>query len=339
MSYSPTIQSKRRTIFHIRSKDALQLTAGFNSNFKVFLKEEVEIKPTEECHVSVMSVELPYSFYNISSDINNNIFVYDSTTLTFTNQMYDIDNLISFFNSDTAFSAIFTTTFNRQTLKITFTNITGSSHIINFSNSNINKVIGWDEDSIDETIAGGASTSSPNVVNLATIHSVMIHSNIGQGNVLGTRQGNSSTLQKISVDINSNYIIYLNQQDFRQISITQSPVIDSIEFRFTDQNDNLIQFNNCNFEFSMLFEIFERYNQRGRRRTIVEPNARNMNIPSLPMTSSELMPRLDIDGNRINVEEEVNVDDTHPIEGQTEAEHKARRIVLNELIDTMEKQS
>jgi hypothetical protein len=332
MSYSPTIQSKRRTIFHIRSKDALQLTDGYNSNFKVFLKEEVEVKPQEECHVSVMSVELPYSFYNISSDVENNILYYNSTNITFTAQNYDIDNLVDFFNNDTNFSALFTTSFNRQTLKITFLNTTGSDQTIKFSTSTLNKVIGWDDDDAsDVTISGGASTSSPFVVNLATIHSIMIHSNIGQGNVLGTRQGNSSTLQKISVDVNNAYIIYLNQQDFRQISITQSPVIDSIEFRFTDQNDNLIQFNNCNFEFSMLFEIFNRYNEKSLRR-IIQPNRAIMETPSLPMTSGEVEGRLDITGD----EEDIN--DSHPIEGQSEIQHKARRIVLNELIDTIEKQ-
>ena len=57
-----------------------------------------------------------------------------------------------------------------------------------------------------------------------------------------------------------------------------------------------------------------------------------MTVPTLPMTSSELEPRG-------NIEEEEKIDDTHPIEGQSEAEHKARRIVLNELIDTIEKQS
>jgi hypothetical protein len=83
----------------------------------------------------------------------------------------------------------------------------------------------------------------------------------------------------------------------------------------------------------MLFEIFERYNQRGRQRSIVEPNARNMNIPTTPMESVKLLPRGE------EVEEEIKVDDTHPIEGQTEAEHKTRRIVLNELIEKIEKES
>ena len=118
MSYGSTIQSIRSTILHIRSKDAQQLQDGYNSNFIVNLAQEIEIDPDQECHVSISSVELPYSFYNISSEIQNNILYYNSTNITFTNQNYNIQNLVDFFNNDTAFSALFLTTFNRQTLKI-----------------------------------------------------------------------------------------------------------------------------------------------------------------------------------------------------------------------------
>ncbi len=328
MSYSPTIQPKRSTILHVRSKDALQLADGYNSNFNVSLQQEVLISPSEECHVSISSVELPYSFYNISSDINNNVLYYNSTSISFTNQNYDIDNLVDFFNADSGFSSLFNTTFNRQTLKISFRNLTSDNHTIKFSTSNLNKVIGWDDDSVDQVINAGATASSPYVVNLATIHSIMIHSNIGQGNVLGTRQGNSSTLQKVSCDVNNSFIIYLNQSDFRQISITQAPVIDLLEFRFTDQNNNLIQFNNVNFEFTILFEIFEKFS---RQRRIIQPNRSQMNIGQAPQEITEP------EGRFTEPEDLENHDDSHPIEGQGEVQHKTRRIVLNELIDTIEK--
>lgn len=173
-----------------------------------------------------MSVEIPYSFYNISSNLLNNTLVYDTNnTLTFDNQDYDIDDLVAYCNADTNFSAIFTTTYNAQKNKITFTNNTNASHTINFSNSKINKVIGYDEDASDITVSAGGTTTSPFVCNLATVHSIMIKCSVGQGNVISTRAGNSETLQKVSVDVNSNGIIYLNQQDFRQISISQSPLL------------------------------------------------------------------------------------------------------------------
>jgi hypothetical protein len=148
----------------------------------------------QEAHISIMSVEIPYSFYNISSDLNNNTIVYDtSNTLTFTDQDYSVYELKDFFNNDTNFSAIFTTTYDKQKNKLTFLNKTGVSHTINLSSSLINKVIGFDEDTTDRTIAGGASLESDFVCNLATVHSILIKSSMGQANVLSTRAGNSTT--------------------------------------------------------------------------------------------------------------------------------------------------
>jgi len=254
------VQSVSSTVLHIRSKDANQNTSGFNTNFGVNLINPINIMRDQEAHISIMSVELPYSFYNISADLKNNTLVYDtSNTLTFTSQDYSVYDLRDFLNADTGFSAIFTTTYDRQKNKLIFTNKTGTSHIINLSSSLINKVIGFDEETTDRTIAGGASLESDFVCNLATVHSILIKSSMGQANVLSTRAGNSTTLQKISVDVNSNGIIYMNQQDFRQVSISQSNVIDQINFEITDQNNNLLQLQNVNFEFSVLFEIYPRY--------------------------------------------------------------------------------
>ena len=285
MNNNNIIQAKRSTILHIRSKDSLQLTNGYNTNFSVNLLNPVNINDNEEIHISIMSAEVPYSFYNISSHLENNILVYDDTnTLTLTNQNYDIDQLVEFFNNDSSFSSIFTTTYNEQSNKITFTNTTGVSHKINLSLSNVNKEIGFEEIDTDRTITAGSTLTSDYVCNLATIHSIFIKSSLSTANVLSTRAGNSTTLQKISVDVNSMGIIYLNADDYRQITVTQVPVIDHITFLITDQNNRLLQLNNCNFELSILFEIYPKYNQiNNQRRNIITP-VRNISIPTQPNT-------------------------------------------------------
>ena len=325
------MQSIRSTILHIRSKDANDLTNGvYNTYFTVNVSNPIICNPDEELHISVMSCEIPYSFYNISSELNNNILVYDTNnTLTFENQDYCIEDLVNYFNQNTSFSALFTTTYNRQKNKITFTNNTTDSHTINFASSTINKVIGWNDTSSDETISGSAATTSPFVCNLATVHSIMVKCSVGQGNVISTRAGNSETLQKISVDVNSNGIIYLNQQDFRQISISQSPIIDVMDFRFTDQNDNLLQLNGCNFEFSMVIETFPRYNIPVRRRTLLQNETRQQ-VPVQPINILR-------QSRRLNQELDEELDDSHPIENTSEIEHKSNRLVLDHLIDQIAK--
>jgi len=325
MSNTNIIQPKSSTVLHIRSKDATQVLDGFNTDFNLNLKNPIIVANDEELHISLMSCEIPYSFYNISSDLNNNTLYYAETLLTFTNQDYSIDDVIDFFNNDTGFSAKFTTTYDRQKNKIKFTNISDSTQILQFANSTINKVIGYDDTGRqdDVTVASGAFSESPFVCNLATVHSLLIKANIGQANVLSTISGNSSILQKVSVDVNTNGIIYLNQQDFRQISISQAPIIDHIEFKITDQNNNLLQLNNVNFELSVIFQIFPKYNSRNTQRDIIAPQ-NSINVPTQP--TSITRPEDIVD----------DVDSTHPITGKTEIEHRADRIILDEIIDQID---
>lgn len=323
------IQAKRSVVLHIRSKDAVQKTDGFNTNFNVNLTNAITVKDDEEIHISVMSAEIPYSFYNISTDLQNNTLVYDDTnTITFTNQDYDIDELVAFFEANTAFKAIFNTTYNTQTNKITFTNTTGVTHKINLSLSTINKEIGFSETASDRTITASSTLTSDHVCNLATVHSIFIKSSLSSANVLSTRAGNSTTLQKISVDVNSLGIIYMNSGDFRQITVIQVPVIDHITFSITDQNNRLLQLNNCNYEFSLLFEIFPKYNELlNQRRDVITQNNNNR----IPTQSSNIIRPT----GRLIVDE---LDDTHPIENKSEIKHKTDRIVLDNLLDIVENQ-
>ena len=107
------IQPLSSVVLHIRSKDAEQLTTNYNTHFSVNLINPINIDKTDEVHISIMSVEIPYSFYNISSELDNNTIVYDgSNTLTFTSQDYSVYDLKDFFNNDTNFNAIFTTTYH-----------------------------------------------------------------------------------------------------------------------------------------------------------------------------------------------------------------------------------
>ena len=326
------LQPINSTILHIRSKDATQLVSGFNTDFNVNLVNPININQNEEVHISMMSAEVPYSFYNLSSDLNNNILKYDTTeTLTFVNQDYSVLDVRDFFNNNTAFANIFTTTYDTQKNKLSFLNKTGATHTIDLNNSSINKVIGFDENDTQRTITAGSTLESDYVCNLATIHSIFVKSSMATGNVISTRIGNSTTLQKISVDVNSNGIIYLNQSDFRQVSVSQSNIIDSITFRITDQNDNLLQLNNVNFELSFLFEVFPRYNQNNenerRSRSVITTNKQSISdIPTQPMVIGRQ------NGNN------QDIDDTHPIQGTSAIEHASNRLVLDNLLQIVEDQ-
>ena len=340
-------------VIHIRSKDATQLTSGFNTNFRVDLTNPIPIPKGFEGHIMVSSVEIPYSFYNVSPEVENNIIKYnDGSDKTFTipSKNYDIDELVSTLTSANTFP--FTATFDRPTMKMTFTNTSGGTITIKWTESNAEKLLGFSGNQ-DDVVAAGATTTSDFVVNLCSVHSIFIKSNISTGNIQSTRAGNSTTLQKISVDVNGFNMIYLNQDDFRTTNITQTPVIDLIDFRITDQNDNLLQLNNVNFEISLIvntYKIFsvdvaenENYIGVNRRRGDVplrtqrpqqrlrDPPQQVIKTPANPMPNMDRQTQIRYN----NPNEPVVIDDTHPVENKSELEMKAEYTILDNILENM----
>ena len=317
------IQPLRTNILHIRSKETAEID-NLNTNFSVTLKNAIAVNENEIVHVTLTSLELPYSFYNISSALNNNILVYENsigvkTTLTLLSQDYSITQLVNYLNADTGFSAVFTTSYNKQRMKITFINKDIEARFIYFSESNINKLIGWEDTQIDIDIPVDlVGIESSGVINMASVHSLFIRSNLSTGNIQSSRNGNSTILQKVSVDRNSGGIIYFNQNDQQQVSVLNPQVISTIEIRITDQNDNTIDLNNVNYEMSFLFEIFEAPKQI--------PNVKNMIVPNGRTNRNNTRT------GQNNIIQEENTELETEIE---EPEKTDNRIVLDELLEKM----
>ena len=325
------VQPIRTQIIHVRSKDADQLTENFNTNFSVIMKNPLLTSANEEVHISLMSVEIPYSFYNISNDLENNSLKYTYNSIlynfSFGNKNYDVYELVDFMNNTSNhFSTVFQTTYDEQTNKITMLNISGQTIVINWSQSNINKELGFKVDEEDEPVPDGFSSVSRYVVNLATIHSILIKCPVGAANVISTRAGNSTILQKISVDVNSFGIIYLNNSDYRQVTISQASVIDQLVFTVTDQNNRLLQLNNVNFEFSILFEVYFKYNPQVDNRRMLGGNVSQKN----PDRQNNFI-------ERVVPEEDIDDDSSHPIEGKSQIEHNTDRTILDNLINIIER--
>ena len=90
----------------------------------------------------------------------------------------------------------------------------------------------------------------------------------------------------------------------------------------TNQDDLVLNLNGVNFELSLLVEIFPIDNSPVSRRILTVD--KNIGLtPTQQNTLQAPQPRLE------------NIDDTHPIENTSELEHKASRIVLDQLLDQM----
>jgi hypothetical protein len=245
-----------RTIYlHVRSKDCAQLTPGFNTDMSIDLLQAVQAASDEVIDVTMISAAIPHSFYPISAYLENDTIVYDTTeTLTLPAKFYDPWELVRVINADTAFNAIFTCSYDIYTNKLSFTNTTGISHVLNWSTSGAKNPLGY-LDTADEIVLAAGVSSSTDMVDLATIHSIIIRSDMSQGNVLTTSSGGLTVLQVINVNVDPMSIIYLDQTDLSTVSLSHAPAIDRISFRFEDQNGKLLDLQNRRFEFSIRFHI------------------------------------------------------------------------------------
>ena len=251
-------------LLFIRSKEVEQITTNFNSNLKIDLQANIERDNAfQDIHVQLSSCEIPMTFYNFSSNLNNlKLNVNGNESLVLTEQHYDIDELCDFITADSTFK--FSATFKPQQNKIILTNTDATAYTINFGNDaskNLAKAIGFKQ--VDFTVGANGSIISDNTVNLNTIHSIFVHTNLSVTNVVTTTSGNfRNILQKIPVNAEFGDMIQYNPYLSSQFStVLNTNNVRSLELSLRDQNDILVQFNEGSFELSLLFEIHSKGNE------------------------------------------------------------------------------
>jgi hypothetical protein len=244
-------------LLFVRSKEVDQITTGFNSDMNINLEAQISRNNAlQDIHIQLSSCEIPISFYNFSSNLNNiNLFVDGVSSLVLTEQNYSIDEMI---DEITASSFPYSATINYQKAKITLTNTDATSHTINFSETsskNLAKALGFNR--TDVVVGSGGSITSDDVINLNTIHSIFIHTNLPVTNVITTTNNNyRNIIQKIPVTKSFGDVLNYNPYQSSLFStILNINQINAFRISLRDQNDNLIQFNDVNFEISFLFEI------------------------------------------------------------------------------------
>jgi len=300
-------------LLFIRSREVTQITENFNSNMKVNLVAQIgRNNAFSDIHVQLSSCEIPHSFYNFSSNLNNlHLNVNGAQSLVLTEQHYDVFELCDFITADNTFK--FSATFKPQQNKIILTNTNATAYTINFGNDaskNLAKALGFKQ--IDVAMGVNESIISDNSVNLNTIHSIFVHTDLSIANCLTTSTGNyANIIQKIPVNTTFNKVInYSPIQSSVFSSVLNVAEINSLEISLKDQNGNLIQFNEASFELSLLFEI---HNVKtpdinipiltgGRRSNFIDDT--NINVPNnvSPQINNNNIPRINNNNNipRIN---------------------------------------
>jgi hypothetical protein len=236
--------------FNIRSKECQQLSN--NADLIVSLPFSIDIGDDEWLQIEVISAEIPLSFYNVSSALQNNIFNYSkipagTVALTIPNGNYTVDSLISTMNGlQSDFTMSYSDVFNKFliTLKAPITAV-----MFVYSASDYTQ-------QLFGIIASRQITSSSyldGVCNLASVHSLLVRSSLNSGNSASTSQSNNDIIQKISLDVNYGGMIILNQNSVIRKNIIKSGSIRQFYLKLTEQNQKIIDLNSCNWEMSLLF--------------------------------------------------------------------------------------
>ena len=194
--------------FNIRSKECQQITN--NADLIVSLPFSIDIADDEWLQIEVISAEIPLSFYNISSALQNNIFNYSkipsgTVSLIIPNGNYTVDSIMSTINGlQNDFTMSYSDVFNKFliTLKAPITAV-----MFVYSASDYTQQL------FGITASRQITSSSffDGVCNLASVHSILVRSSLNSGNSASTSQSNNDIIQKISLDVNYGGMIIFNQ--------------------------------------------------------------------------------------------------------------------------------
>lgn len=248
----------------LNSANATKYNGTFNSNvlfnFRGVLIDEEDIMTSNIC---IMNAQIPVSFYTIAEDFD--ILYYDASFNLIGNSTifagnYNFNSIKKIIDADTITLGI-NLTFNidRSNGKVNFTQIapTNLSFIV-FESSTVAiglkyaRLFGYNT----RTIAPVTNQwLAPNPINLLGVKKLLIKSQKLQISSFSSATNNLAiTLATIPVDVPAfSMISYYNRSDLNK-SVLSVKTIDQIDISISDENDELINFNNLDWTITLVLE-------------------------------------------------------------------------------------
>jgi len=250
------------------------------------LEKEIVARKDEDLLLYLKKAFIPFSFYCISSNQNNNRFQYtelqttgatSGVTLTIEDGNYSITELLTLIQTRMDSSSViagfnfkYTCTYNVNTNKVSFLIASGTNPnktTLNFntgifSSDSIRRVLGFSDADVDFTTS--AIATSDLLVDVADgLDSLHLKSNLVGDNIQSTVGSiNGGELLIIPVDLSPFSILYYSEDanPFKHKLSVNS--IKQIELKFTDNNDNTVDFNSIPYTLILVAEfIFNPDNQ------------------------------------------------------------------------------
>lgn len=251
---------------HVNSANCTKLTEGFTTALEIVLAAPITV--TDEMHflsVTLSSADIPYTMYNISSNIGTTgLFMDSAAGLVLTPGNYDIDELCAAITASVAFE--FSATIDFKSAKITLTNTDGvNPHTINFSESSsqgLAKMMGFAL--TDQTVAASGTIVSDYTVNLNPISTIYMYTDLPIDNVQTTFSGGNyeSILDKIELrsdDLPFGKISFSSEDTAPFHAKIRRDRIERFRIYIRDQNNILLDLNNNDLEFTLHFKEKEAF--------------------------------------------------------------------------------
>jgi len=211
------------------------------------------------CEMSVVSAEIPLSFYNISAALQNNLFQYyvninpSLQSFTIPDGNYTVDTLMVVINSFSSLHFVMTYSDTYNKFFITLTPIISDFIILYDGDKYWQQIYGVFNNQLILYPSGYLN----GVVNLASVHSLQVRTSLNTGSTISTSNPNSNVCQKIPLQTNCNGIIIHNFNNYIQKSYIKSGSIKTFSLQITEQNNKLIDLLGCVYEISFLFKIIK----------------------------------------------------------------------------------
>ena len=274
MSYVIPNNSKSSVILYLDSRDATSYLAtkletdidgnsreiNLNSYFQYVLTENIEVPLNQRALVSLQSATIPYSFYNIRTDVNDTL-IYEITNvdtasstngqiITLTSGNYTAyslaDEIKTIINDNTIdvdyeFGMEYDSDKNKYLYSIT-NNSNGNQLRVDFFFANSIKSCNIEMGFRKRNVGAFTTLSSDNVVDInGSVHGVYVRSNLVSDGTLDTQNGTfSNIMARLPINVNPGGIIFTTPNEATFKSIVDMRSLSSVTIRLTDDRNRLL---------------------------------------------------------------------------------------------------
>ena len=261
-------------IITINSSNAEKLNGNLLSNIIFNFRDVVKTTLDTTHTISLQSVEMPFSIYNI--DYNRNTIALRITlangtitnhTLTLTQGNYNANTfrteVIGKFLAETTFNILMEISPTTGVYNLTPSNALLQNVIILFNGTTCKKVIGLTQDiTFPFNLTTPSNFDYP--ANFLGVKKLSLYSDALAGNNIDSKSlGENTLINTISVNAPAWGLITYNNASLNE-SILRNTFINRIDLQIRDEEGLLVDFNNTDYEMSFILRTYRQYQQNLR---------------------------------------------------------------------------